>query len=460
MEQKNSVGGLKAQDSDYVMHKEDEVECITSLKENLKLDYVSIKALKIPRDNLFKISKEDQDKVTTFTKKHGQKLPVITDDNNNIIQGAQIYNACKTLGFENVAVVRIGSLSEDEVLQYTIALNKIVSFEELDFEIVKDKVNFWFKDGQPLSLLEDLCLSSVEVDSLLFHPVLPEKEKPEGIVENPLEAIPAIVKNGDLIKMGNNLLYCGDSKDSQSFEKLMQGKSADLVITDPPYGCKIQGNVTTQKHHQEFIECSDEPSPEDFINFLTPVIKNLKNCSKKDALLYIFMDWRRNFELQTVCRKMFPRFVNLAVWSKKQAGMGSFYRSQHELCFIYQNGTGKHVNNINLGKDGRNRSNIWNYAGMNTATKNAQELRKLHSTVKPAGMLMDIILDSTNVGDIVLDAFGGSGSTLIAAEQTKRKARLIELNPRYCDVIIARWEALTGQKHEVIQNGEATYGKK
>jgi len=427
---------------------------------NMKFDFVSIELVKISKQKLIKIKKTDQEKVTAFTEKYGQKLPVITDDNYVIIQGLQIYEACKALGFGKIAVVKIGSLSEDEVLQYSIALNQIVSFETLDFEVIQDKMNFWFTDDEPIFLPEDLCLSSVEVDSLLFKPVLPEDEKPEEVLENPLETIPKIVKNSDLIKLGNHLLLCGDSKDAKSYEKLMQGETADVVITDPPYGCKIQGNVTKQKHHQEFVECSDEPSSEDFIKFLTPVVENLKKVTKQNSLLYIYMDWRRNYELQTVCKKFFQKFVNLAVWAKKQAGMGSFYRSQHELCFIYQNGTGKHINNINLGKDGRNRSNVWNYAGMNTATKDAQELRKLHSTVKPTGMLMDIILDSTNVGDIVLDAFGGSGSTLIASEQTGRRARLIELNPRYCDVIIARWEALTGQKHRIILNKESNNGKK
>ena len=427
---------------------------------NMKLDFINIEALKTPAKSPIKVSTADLEKVINFTKKYGQKLPVITDDNNNIIQGLQVFRACETLGFKEVAVVKIGSLSEDEVLQHSIALNKIVSFEELDFEIIKDEMNIWFADNEPMFLPDDFCLSSVEVDALLFQPVLPEEEKPEKVIENPLDAIPKIVTNGDLIKLGNHLLYCGDSKNTQSFNKLMQGESADIVISDPPYGCKIQGNVTKQKHHQEFIECSDEPSPEDFINFLTPVVENLKKFSNEDSLHYYFMDWRRNYELQTVCKKILPTFVNLAIWAKKQPGMGSFYRSQHELCFIYQNGTGKHANNINLGKDGRNRSNVWNYAGMNTSTKDAKELRKLHSTVKPTSMIMDIILDSTNIGGIILDAFGGSGSTLIAAEQTGRKARIIELNPRYCDVIIARWEALTGQKHTIILSGDMINGKK
>jgi DNA modification methylase len=419
------------------------------MEENmdLNLSFVDIQNLQLMDKNIIKVKKNNQEKVTNFIKKFGQKLPVITDDNNVIIQGVQVFEACKSLKYKQIAVVKVGSLNEDELYQHAIALNQIVSASELDFEIIKDRINFWFTNEEPLFLPEDLCLSSVEVDSLLFQPVLLEDEKEENVVENPLESIPEIVQQGDLIKLGRHLLFCGDSKDTKSYEILMQNDIANVVITDPPYGCKIRGNVTKQKHHQEFVECSDEPTPEDFINFLTPVVENLKKYSKENSLHYFFMDWRRNYELQTVCKNIFPKFVNLAVWSKKQAGLGSFYRSQHELCFIYQNGTGKHLNNINLGKDGRNRSNIWNYAGMNTSTKDAQELRKLHSTVKPTGMIMDILLDSTNVGDVVLDAFGGSGSTLIAAEETGRKARLVELNPKYCDVIIARWEALTGKKH-------------
>lgn len=425
----------------------------------IKLEFIAIVKLCLADKNIVKIKKADQEKVTAFIKKFGQKIPVLTDDNYVIIQGLQIYEACKALGFEKVAVVKIGKLSPYEIYQYTIALNQIVSVGELDFEIIKDEINHWFTGDEPLFLPEDLCLTSVEVDSLLFQPVLPEAEPTSSIIENPLEFIPKVVQKGDLIRLGRHLLFCGDSKSKESYVTLMQGAKANVVITDPPYGCKIQGNVTKQKHHQEFVECSDEPSSDDFMKFLTPVVENLQMYSQENSLLYFFMDWRRNYELQTVCQKFFPRFVNLAVWSKKQAGLGAFYRSQHELCFIYQNGLGKHCNNINLGKNGRNRSNIWNYAGMNTSTKEAQELRKLHSTVKPAGMLMDILLDSTRPGDIVLDAFGGSGSTLIAAEQTGRMARLIELNPVYCDVIVARWEALTGKKHEILSREDINNGK-
>lgn len=420
-------------------------------KQNrLEFEYIDINKIKEPTKNLLLISDAEQEKVNTFIKKHGQILPVITDTEGVIVQGIQIYRACKSIGFEEIAIVKIGNLSEHELYQYTIALNKIVSMTEIDFKVIDEELRYWFSSEETVLLPEDICMTSVEIDSLLFTPVLNDEKEVEEEAENPLEQITPITKLGDLIKLGNHLLYCGDSKDKKTFELLMKNKTADVVITDPPYGCKIQGNVTKQKHHKEFVECSDEPTSEEFINFLSPALENLKQFSRENSLQYYFIDWRRNYELQAVCKKLFPKFINLAVWAKKQGGMGTFYRSQHELCFIYQNGTGKHINNIQLGANGRNRSNIWNYAGMNTATKEAKELRKLHSTVKPAGMLMDILLDSTNIGDIVLDCFGGSGSTLIAAEQTGRKARLIELNPQYCDVIIARWEALTGKKHKII----------
>lgn len=176
-----------------------------------------------------------------------------------------------------------------------------------------------------------------------------------------------------------------------------------------------------------------------------------KEYSQQDSLHYLFMDWRHTSELQLACESIYQKLLNICVWNKMTGGMGSFYRSQHEFCFVYQNGNDSYKNNIQLGKNGRNRTNVWDYPGMNVSTKQAKKLRKLHPTVKPTAMLMDILLDASEYGDIVLDCFGGSGSTLIAAQQCGRRARLIEISPHYCDVIIARWEKLTGQKHQVLE---------
>jgi DNA modification methylase len=192
-------------------------------------------------------------------------------------------------------------------------------------------------------------------------------------------------------------------------------------------------------------------SKTEFTDFLRKVFTLTKEYSQQDSLHYLYMDWRHTSELQLACEGIYQKLLNICVWNKMTGGMGSFYRSQHEFCFVYQNGNGSYKNNIQLGKNGRNRTNVWDYPGMNVSTKQAKKLRKLHPTVKPTAMLMDILLDASEYGDIVLDCFGGSGSTLIAAQHCGRRARLIEISPHYCDVIIARWEELTGQKHQIIE---------
>ena len=235
----------------------------------------------------------------------------------------------------------------------------------------------------------------------------------------------------------------------------MCNEKANIVTTDPPYNVKIQNNVTNQAHHKEFEQASGEMSDSEFENFLNTAFKNAKEYSEENSLHYIFMDWRHSYILQKALLDVYTKLLNICVWDKTKAGLGSFYRSQHEFCFVYQNGNGKYVNNIQLGKNSRNRSNIWQYQGMNISTKQSQKLSKLHPTVKTTAMLVDIMLDASAVNDIVLDCFGGSGSTLIAAEECGRCARLIELSPHYCDVIIHRWEELTGQKHEIISRKDS-----
>ena len=194
-------------------------------------------------------------------------------------------------------------------------------------------------------------------------------------------------------------------------------------------------------------------SEKEFENFLRTSFSNLKKYSIENSIHYVFMDWRHSFTLQKASIGVYPKLQNICIWDKTKAGMGSFYRSQHEFCFVFQNGTGQYCNNVQLGKNGRYRSNIWQYQGMNISTKQANKLSKLHPTVKTTAMLIDILLDASKPQDIVLDAFGGSGSTLIAAEESKRRARLIELSPHYCDVIIHRWEELTGKKHKILNRG-------
>lgn len=224
-----------------------------------------------------------------------------------------------------------------------------------------------------------------------------------------------------------------------------------MIFTDPPYNVKINNIVNSGKvKHQEFKMASGEMNEKEFIDFLTSVFNNLVLFSKNGSIHYQCMDWKHIYEIITAGRNSYTELKNLCIWNKDNGGMGTFYRSKHELIFVFKNGTEKHINNFELGQNGRYRTNVWDYAGVNSFTNRERIGNKsighsdleYHPTVKPVTMVADAILDCSNANDIILDAFGGSGTTMIACEQMKRKGYLIELDPKYCQVIIDRMKSL------------------
>jgi len=421
----------------------------------LKVKKISIKKLSLPTRLVVNYTQKEIEKTMHVLKLFGEQIPLLIDKNNAVVFGENLFLAATKLGFDKVSVIQIEDLSEKKINAFKIAYKKILSFGEFDInelrvELKELVVNLGFAPY-------DLGYDTVEFDNLLFVDNSQSDKKCPPEIENIVipNNVKKIVRLGDLILLGRHKLYCGDSLDSNSYKILMCDEKADIIVTDPPYNVKIQNNVTNQPHHEEFEQASGEMSDLEFENFLNTAFKNAKVYSKENSLHYIFMDWRHSYILQKALLDVFAKLLNICVWDKTKAGLGSFYRSQHEFCFVYQNGNGKYVNNIQLGKNGRNRSNIWQYQGMNISTKQAKKLSKLHPTVKTTAMLIDILLDASSVNEIVLDCFGGSGSTLIAAEECGRCARLIELSPHYCDVIIHRWEELTGKKHEIIQRKDS-----
>ena len=390
-----------------------------------------------------------------FIQKFGAKIPVVLNDEKEIIVGENLYLASQELGLKEIPIVYIENLSNKELKAFKIASKRILSFGEFDEDELKFELKDLLLDVDFNFECEELGFTSIEFDNLLFVDEAKETKEKEDKLE--LNNIKEIVKYGDIIQLGKHKLICGDSLNSKTYEALLGKNKVDIIISDPPYNVKIQGNVTSRNCHNEFQNASGEMSENEFQNFLSTAFVLAKDFSKDDSLHYVFMDWRHSLDLQLAFRDIYPKLLNICVWDKTKAGMGSFYRSQHEFCFVYQNGSGAYSNNIQLGKNGRNRSNIWQYQGMNLSTKQANKLGKLHPTVKSTAMIADIILDTTKQGDLILDNFGGSGTTLIAAEQTNRVAYLIEISPHYCNVIIHRWEEMTGMKHTKL--GELNYGK-
>ncbi len=258
----------------------------------------------------------------------------------------------------------------------------------------------------------------------------------------------ARVAKGDIWALGWHRLVCGDSLDPRVVAELMIEDQATTIFTDPPYNVPIDGHVSGSKTHREFAMASGEMTREEFVRFLRQSFENLTRFAKDGSIHFICMDWRHLGEVTSAADGIYAELKNLIVWAKERGGMGTFYRSRHELIFAFKCGSAPHLNNFELGQHGRYRTNVWQYPGA------SKEDLKLHPTVKPVQMIADALRDVSGRGDVVLDLFGGSGSTLIAAEQTGRRAMLCEIDPAYCDIIIARYEAIA--KDNAVKIGEVS----
>jgi DNA modification methylase len=267
-----------------------------------------------------------------------------------------------------------------------------------------------------------------------------------------------VSRKGDLWILGSHRLLCGDARSYSDYARLLEGQTADLVLTDPPFNCRIDGNVSGlgKIRHEEFAMASGEMSEAEFTSFLSTFLGHAKAHSRDGAILFVFMDWRHLFELTCAGREQGLALKNLVVWAKDNAGMGTFYRSKHELIFAFWNADAAAINTFELGQHGRYRTNVWEYAGVNTFRAGRADDLAMHPTVKPTAMMADAIRDVTKRGAVVLDPFAGSGTTLIAAEKTGRLACAIECDPHYCDVTVRRWQAYTG-KTATLEGGTLTF---
>jgi DNA modification methylase len=270
----------------------------------------------------------------------------------------------------------------------------------------------------------------------------------------PVLDTPAVSRLGDTWHLGEHRLYCGDALEKSSYEILLANDRAHMVFTDPPYNVPIDGHVGGRGaiKHREFVMASGEMTNQEFRDFLAASCSQIKSFVHDGALGFVCMNWRHAAQLLDAASAL--ELKNICVWVKNNGGMGSLYRSQHEFVFVYKFGTANHINNVELGKHGRNRTNVWEYRGVNSFGADRDELLRAHPTVKPVALVADAIKDCTNRGDLILDPFGGSGTTTIAAQKTKRRAALIEIDPLYVDVIIRRWQAYTGSVAILAATGE------
>jgi DNA modification methylase len=386
-------------------------------------------------------------------KTFGFNVPVLVDRKLRVIAGHGRILACRELGCDEVPTICLEHLSEAQARAFMIADNRLTEIAVWDDRVLAEH----FKELSLLDLdfdLEATGFSMGEID-LLIENLSPVPEGAHDPADDlPDAAGPSVSKLGDVWLLGSNRVLCGSALEQTAYAALMRDKKASVIFTDPPYNIPIEGNVSGlgAVQHRNFSMAAGEMSEAEFTNFLTRAFSLLARHSHDGSIHFACLDWRHLGEMLAAGRKVYGELKNLCIWAKDNGGMGSLYRSQHELVLVFKNGRERHRNNVQLGKYGRNRSNVWAYPGANSFSRSGDEgnLLTLHPTVKPVAMVADAILDCSARGELVLDGFLGSGTTVIAGERTGRTCYGLELDPLYVDVIVRRWQAFTGQvaRHE------------
>jgi DNA modification methylase len=385
-------------------------------------------------------------RLAEMIKTFGFRVPILVDATGMIIAGHGRCEAARLAGLTEVPTIPVQDLTEAEIKAFIIADNRIAELGTWDDKILAQQFLELSEINPDLSL-ELTGFDIGEIDFRIESANQPALETPDPADAVPACSGPAVTKAGDLWELGRHKLLCADARDGASYAILLGHRRAAAVFTDPPYNVPIDGHASGlgRAHHREFQMASGEMSEAQFTEFLTTTLAHFARHSAANALLFLCIDWRHLWEAMGAARNARCELVNICVWAKHNAGMGSFYRSQHEFVLVLKNGHGLHRNNIQLGRHGRNRSNVWHYRGANDFGRSEGEgnLLALHPTVKPVAMIADAIVDCTTRGNVVLDAFLGSGSTLIAAERTGRKCYGLEIDPLYVDTAIRRWQAWT-----------------
>jgi DNA modification methylase len=425
-------------------------------KNQLQLEYVAIDSLQQNKGSARRHSKVKIRRLADSFQRLGFNVPVLVDKSNTILSGHARVAAARLVGFDQIPVVRIEHLSDAEAKAFMLAENKFVIEASWDQEVLASTfgeiIDFGIDPAiTGFSLAEvDLTIDAVEE----AKPKAAADDGAENQIPQPPET--PVSRRGDLWLLGRHKLLCGDAREAKDYKQLLKSETAHIMFADPPFNLKIPGHVSGlgKVKHENFAMASGEMSEAEFTAFLTETLGLAASRCKDGAIAYVCMDFRHMGELIAAGKQVFSELKNLCVWDKGQGGMGAFYRSQHELVFTFKVGTAPHTNNFGLGDTGRYRTNVWAYRGVSSMSATRSAELAMHPTVKPVALVADALRDCSKRGEIVLDPFGGSGSTLIAAEKTGRLARLIEYEPRYCDVIISRFERVTGKQATLASTGE------
>jgi DNA modification methylase len=420
-----------------------------SLAPRISIVYRAIDQLKPNPANPRLHSKKQIRQIANSIETFGFNVPVLVDAELNVFAGHGRLLACRELGWSEVPTLCLDHLTPAQARAFGIADNRLTEIATWDDRLLAEQL----KDLSLLGLDFSLEVTGFEVAEIDLRIAslddMPEQDDDPADAVPEVSAEPPISQIGDLWLLGRHRVLCGNALDPEAFATLMGEERAAMVFTDPPYNVPIEGHASGLGaiHHRPFPMASGEMDKAAFTSFLGRACRNLATFSAGGSLHYVCMDWRHLDELLTAGGEAYGELKNVCVWIKDNPGMGSLYRSQHEFVFVFKQRGGSHRNNVQLGQFGRNRSNVWRYPGINSFARSTGEgnLLALHPTVKPVAMVADAILDCSARGEIVLDAFLGSGTTVIAAERVGRRCCGLELDPCYVDTVIRRWQALTGE---------------
>jgi DNA modification methylase len=418
----------------------------------VQIEYRAVTELILDSRNPRQHPQRQVNQLADSIREFGFVMPVVVDERGQVVIGHGRVLAARKLKMARIPVVEIRHLSKAQLKALRIADNKLGQNAHWDERLLGESL----LELKELDRDFDLSITGFSLPEIdlaiqkLSEPVV------EDIDDASSETGIQVCQLGDVWELGGHRVHCGDATSEAAFERLMTDNRADIVFVDPPYNVRIDGYASPggKVRHREFAQGSGELSREEFIRFLTDSCINLKNYSKSGAIHFVCMDWKHLDELLAAGREVYAELKNIVAWVKNTAGMGSLYRSQHELICVFKSGTGRHINNIELGKNGRHRTNVWEYDSASTQARKGNNVLELHPTVKPVQLVMDALLDCSNRGDIVLDSFLGSGTTLLAAERTGRVCRGIELDPPYVDTAIRRWQNLTGRDAVRVSDGK------
>ena len=374
----------------------------------------------------------------------GFNVPLLIDQASNVIAGHGRLLAVQRLGWQEVPTITLEHLTPDQVKAYRIADNRLTDCSAWDERLLAEQLLELSTADLDFDLT-DIGFEMAEIDLRIQGLSDSEEDFAEDLLPAPG---PVVSQLGDLWNLGCHRVLCGNALEAESYDVLLAGAKAHLVFTDAPFNTRVQGHVmgNGKIRHDEFVMASGEMSTQEFTKFLTDAVGHMGHRLVEGGLLFLVMDWRGAQALSNAADQHGLKQKNLCIWDKGVGGMGSFYRSQHELIFLYKKGTASHTNNIQLGRFGRNRTNVWKYAGSHSFGRKQgdENLLALHPTAKPVAMVADALLDASERGQAVLDPFVGSGTTVLAAEQTGRIAYAMDLEPKYVDVAVRRWQKKTG----------------